>query len=433
MTNRLFNLIKRITPSRWHWILEHEGHKRYFANMSWMFGGQMFSLLISFFISAWIARYLGPENYGVLSYSIAFVGLFGFIASLGIDSILNRDLIQTPERRDELLGTAFKLKLIGGVIAFSITFISVLIFQSSPLIQLLVVLFSFTFILQSINVINIYFNAEVKSKNNVRTTIIATIISSILKVVVILSGKGVIWLVIVFVLDSIWQGIGLLKAYKHFGLKIGNWKFNKILAKVILKNSWPLMLASAAWFISLKIDQVMIGSMLGNYKVGIYAAAVKLVEVWYFVPGIIGTALLPAIINAKITDEKLYKNRLKNFYLLMTVIPIAMAVPISLFAKPIIQILFGSGYLESISILRIYIWSSIGIFLGNATYQYLISENFIKTVFWLNLLAMIINIILNLIFIPIYGIIGSAWATLISYMISPALILIGGKFWGRIN
>lgn len=433
MTNKLFNLIKRITPSRWHWILEHEGHKRYFANMSWMFGGQMFSLLISFFIGAWIARYLGPENYGVLSYSIAFVGLFGFIASLGVDGILNRELVKTPEKRDELLGTTFRLKLIGGAIAFCLAIASVLIFKSEPRVKILVALFAFSFILQSINIVSTYFNAEVKSKNSVKAVFIATIITSILKIIIILLGKGVIWLVIVFVLDSLWQGIGLVKAYRRYGLKIGNWKFDKILAKVILKNSWPLMLASAAWFISLKIDQVMIGSMLGNYKVGIYAAAVKLVEVWYFVPGIICTALLPAIINAKITDEKLYKNRLKNFYILMTIIPLVMAVLVTLLAQPIIQVLFGNGYLESIIILRIYIWSSIGVFLGNATYQYLLSENFIKTVFWFNLLAMIVNIILNLILIPVYGITGSAWATLISYTISPALILIGGKFWGRIN
>ena len=299
MTNRLFNLIKNITPMKWHWILEHEGHKRYFANMSWMFGGQMFSLLISFFIGAWIARYLGPENYGVLSYSIAFVGIFGFVSSLGVDSILNRELIKTPEKRDELLGTSFRLKLIGGAIAFCLAIISVLLISSESRVKILVSLFAFSFILQSINVISNYFNAEVKAKNNVKATLIATIISSILKIIVILSGKGVIWLVIVFVLDSFWQGVGLIKAYRNYGLKIENWKFDNILARVILKNSWPLMLAGAASFIYLKIDQVMIGSMLGNYKVGIYAAAVKLVEVWYFIPAIITTSLFPAIINAK--------------------------------------------------------------------------------------------------------------------------------------
>lgn len=424
MTNKLFNLIKKITPTKWHSVLDHEGYKRYFTNMSWMFVGQMFSLVVSFFIGAWIARYLGPENYGVLSYSIAFVGLFGFISSLGVDGILNRELVKTPEKRDELLGTTFRLKLIGGAIAFCLTIIGVLIFKTEPRVKILVAIFALSFILQSINVVSTYFNAEVKSKNNVGASIFSTIITSILKIFIILSGKGIIWLVVVFVLDSVWQGIGLLKAYKSYGLKIENWRFDKVLAKEILKNSWPLMLAGAAWLVSLKIDQVMIGSILGNYEVGIYAAAVKLVEVWYFVPGIIGTALLPAIINAKITDENLYKKRLKNFYILMFVIPVFMAIPITLLAKPIIQILFGGGYLGSIPILRIYIWSSVGIFLNYAVYHYLISNNLVKTIFVINFLSMIINIILNLIFIPIWGIAGSAWATTISYSVVLVYILV---------
>ena len=419
MLDKIFLKLERFVPTKYRWILNHDGFKRYFANTGWMFAGQMFSLLVSFFIGAWLARYLGPENYGVLSYALAFVGLFGFIASLGVDGILNRELVKFPEKRDELLGTAFRLKLIGGFIAFALAVISTFIFQTSPLIKLLIILFSFTFVLQAINVISIYFQAEVKSKNNVKAALFATIISSILKIAVILLDKGVIWLVIVFVLDVLWQGIGFAIAYNRFGLKIRTWTFHKELSQEILKNSWPLMLASAAAVIYLKIDQVMIGSMLGNNQVGLYAAAVKLVEVWYFIPGIICASLFPAIVNAKKTSLEMYKRRLKNFYILMLVIPVVIALPVTILAKPIIYILFGSGYLESINILRIYVWSSVGLFLGWAVGQYLISENLIKTIFWLNFLAMLVNIILNLVFIPVFGLLGAAWATAISYLIVP--------------
>ena len=424
MINKLFNLIKKITPSRWHWVLEHEGHKRYFANMSWMFGGQMFSLLVSFFIGAWIARYLGPDNYGVLNYSVAFVGIFGFIASLGVDGILNRELIKTPEKRDELLGTAFRLKLIGGVIAFCLAVISVLFLKSEPRIKILVALFAFSFILQSINVVSIYFNAEVKSKNNVKATLISTVITSILKVLVIIYGKGVIWLVIVLVLDSLWQGIGLIRSYNNYGLKIKNWVFSKILSKEILKNSWPLMLAAASGLIFSKIDQVLIGQMLGNYKVGIYAAAVKLVEIWYFIPVLICTSLFPAIINAKKTNYDVYKKRLKNLYLLLIIISIIISLLTTIFSKPIILILFGSSYLESILVLKIYIWSSVGLFLTIAVNQYLLSENLVKIIFWVNFLPMIFNMIFNIIFIPIFGLGGASWVNLVSCLIMPLSVLL---------
>jgi O-antigen/teichoic acid export membrane protein len=202
------------------------------------------------------------------------------------------------------------------------------------------------------------------------------------------------------------------------------------LAKEILKNSWPLMLASAAGFIYLRIDQVMIGAMMGNYEVGLYAAAVKLVEVWYFIPVIICASLFPAIVNAKKTSVEMYRRRLKNLYILMIVISVAIAVPVSLLAKPITYILFGNGYLESVNILRIYIWSSVGFFLGMAVSQYLMAEDLIKTIFWLNFLAMLINIFLNLIFIPAFGLLGAAWATSISYLTVP-IIVFGYKIFKK--
>ena len=421
--------IKKIIPDKWLWIFKHNGFRRYFINTGWMFLGQIFSLIVSFFIGVWIARYLGPENYGILNYAVAFVGLFGFIASLGIDSILNRELIKTPEKRDVLLGTAFKLKVVGGIAALALAVISILMSQTTLLIQFLVIIFSFNFILQAINVISIYFQSKVESKNNVKVSIISTLISSVLKVGVILLDKGVIWIMLVYILDFVWQWINFVYVYKRQGLKIRDWKFDNDLAKKILKNSWPLILAQAAGYIYLKVDQVIIGLMLGNYEVGLYAVAVKVTEIWYFIPSIICSSLFPAIINAKLTDVKVYKKRLSNLYVLMFILSLIIAITITFLAKPIMTILFGNSYLESVAILKIYIWSSVGLFLTVAVNQYLISENSVKTIFWLNFLSMIVNIGLNIWLIPLIGLLGAAWATLISYFVIPVSIFVREKFF----
>jgi len=421
--------IKKIIPDKWLWIFKHNGFRRYFINTGWMFLGQIFSLIVSFFIGVWIARYLGPENYGILNYAVAFVGLFGFIASLGIDSILNRELIKTPEKRDVLLGTAFKLKVVGGIAALALAVISILMSQTTLLIQFLVIIFSFNFILQAINVISIYFQSKVESKNNVKVSIISTLISSVLKVGVILLDKGVIWIMLVYILDFVWQWINFVYVYKRQGLKIRDWKFDNDLAKKILKNSWPLILAQAAGYIYLKVDQVIIGLMLGNYEVGLYAVAVKVTEIWYFIPSIICSSLFPAIINAKLTDVKVYKKRLSNLYVLMFILSLIIAITITFLAKPIMTVLFGNNYLESVAILKIYIWSSVGLFLTVAVNQYLISENSVKTIFWFNFLSMIINIGLNIWLIPLIGLLGAAWATLISYFVIPVSIFVREKFF----
>ncbi len=429
MINKFFNVIKKIIPNKWSWILEHDGFKRYFANTGWMFFGQIFSLLVSFFIGAWLARYLGPNNYGILSYAVAFVGLFAFLSDLGSSNIIVRDLVKKEENEEKILGTGLVLKIIGGFLAFLITSISIFFIKSDELITVLVIILSIGYIFQSISVINLFFQAKVKGKNIVTVQIIATIISSILKILFIVLDLDIVYIALIFTLDTFWQGILYFIIYKRNGFKINQWKFDSKLAKNIWNNSWPLMLSGAASYLLLKVDQVMIGHLLNNEAVGIYAVAVKITEIFYFIPGILCVSLFPAIINAKKTDINVYNNRLKNLYILMFLVALLIVIPLFLLAPWIINILFGSEYVQSILILKIYIWSSIGLFLAWAVNQFLIAENMVKTIFIVNLLSVIVNVFLNFIFIAKFGLTGAAWSTLISYFIIPVVVLSGKKFF----
>ncbi|MFA7365052.1 MAG: flippase [Patescibacteria group bacterium] len=305
----IFLKIDKFVPKKWRWILNHEGFKRYFVNTGWMFFGQMFSLGIAFFVGVWMARYLGPENYGVLNYAMAFTGLFAFISTLGVDGILSRDLVKYPEKRDELMGTSFRLKLIGGFLALLVSSIVIFSIESSPLIKFLVVLHSFTFVFHSFNVILIFFQSNVEAKKNVKAQLSASVIASILKVVMIVSGMGVIWLVAIYVLESILLSVFLIISYKSSKLRIMDWKFKYPLAKKILSGSWLLMLTSVSVSIYMRIDQVIIKMMIDESAVGIYSVATKLSEVWNLIPTIICASFFPAIINARKTDRASYASR----------------------------------------------------------------------------------------------------------------------------
>lgn len=427
MANFISTKLTKIAPERWRWIFEHEGFKRYSANTGWMFFGQFFSLFLSFFIGVWIARYLGPENYGILSYTVAFVGLFGFIATLGVDGILNRELVKYPEKRDELLGTSFVLKIIGGFVAITIISITIFAIESTPLIKSLVLLYSFIFMFQSAGVISIYFQAKVEAKKNVLAQTLATTISSILKVVMILSGLGVIWLIAIYVLDALLIAIFLTISYYRSGQKIKNWKFDISLAKKIISGSWLLMLTAVSGSIYLRIDQIIIKELLDETAVGLYSAGTKLSEVWYFLPTIITASLFPAIINSRKTNKDQYFRRLKKLFSLMTFISISIALVITILAKPIITILFGESYIDSISVLKIYSWSTIAIFLNIALAKYLLAENYLTTIFTMTAVGAILNIILNIILIPTYGINGAAVATLFSYTAMPLSLILYKK------
>ncbi len=424
MIDKTLDKINGFVPQKWQWILSHEGFRKYFKNTGWMFVGQMFSLLVSFFVGAWLARYLGPENYGSFNYALAYAGLFSFIASLGIDGILSRDLVARPEKRDELLGTGILLKAIGGALAIILICFSFLFIKQNALIKILIILYSFTFITQAFNVLSVFFQSRVKARQNVTAQLIALFITTTLKVLLIIFNKGIIFLTIIYLLDSIWISIGLFYAYKKSELKISQWKFNFYLAKEMLSGSWLLILSSAASFILTRIDQIMIGNLLDKTSVGIYSVAIRLAEIWYFIPGLILASLFPAIVNSKQKNYLVYRKRLNLLYFLMILIALFIAIPISLFAPKIINIIFGSEYLKSATILRFYIWSSMGFFISWVYYYYLLSENRLYKIFYFYSTLVFLNIFLNYFFIKNIGIIGASLSTLVSCGIAPFLFVL---------
>lgn len=425
MLDKIVTKIEKILPEKWRWILSHEGFKRYFANTGWMFFGQFFYLGVSFLVGAWIARYLGPGKYGLLSYAVAFGGLFSFISSLGVDGTLNRELVSHPEKRDELLGTSFRLKIIGGGLAFLVSSLATFIFNTgNSFLNILIIIYSCSFFFQAPNIITTFFYSQVRAKENIKAQIIAASLSALLKITFVIWGGDIIWLILIYVFDYVWQAIFLVYFYKAQGLKVSAWKFKPALARSLWRSSWPLMLSSAAAVVYLRIDQVMVGRIMGEQAVGIYAAGVKITEVFYFLPGIICGSLFPAIVNGLKTGAAVYKRRLRNFYGLLGGLSLVVALGITVLAQPIISFIFGAQYLAAVPILQIYIWSSIGLFLGTGVSQQLMAENRMKAIFGTNLAAMLINIGLNIFLIPRLGLIGAALATLVAYSVTPLWMLI---------
>jgi O-antigen/teichoic acid export membrane protein len=396
----------------------HTGFQRYLKNTGWMFFGRLFTLGISFLVGIYIARYLGPSNYGLLNYVMSFVGLFAFLTSFGIDSIVGREIIKDHNKKDEIIGTGFYLKIIGSILAILSIFI-VSFFTTKDFFTLgLIWIFSLNFIPSAFNIIEIYFQSQVLSRKVVTAQVISNIISVTLKIICITFGKGIFWLSVIYIAETTIYAVILLFSFRKFGNHIKSWKFNTEIAKSLLKDSWPLMLASIAIGIYMKIDQVMIKNMLGNEQSGVYAVAVKLAEAWYFIPMLICTSISPSIINALKISKELFEKRLKKLYFAMFWLSFSIAGVTTIAAYPVIKILFGTPYLGAVHTLQIYVWAGIGVSLGVAMNQYILALNLTKISFYTTILGAIINVILNLILIPKIGIIGAAIATLISYTTS---------------
>jgi O-antigen/teichoic acid export membrane protein len=383
-----------------------------------MFVGRFFAIFTSFLVGIYIARYLGPSNYGLLNYVTSFVGLFVFLAYFGIDSIVSRELVKNPEKKDTLIGTGFYIKLAGSILAILSIFL-ISFFITEDLFTLsLIWLFSLSFIPQAFNIIEIYFQSQVLSKNIVLAQIISNLISAILKILCIMIGKGIFWLIVIYIIEaSLYAGI-LLFSFRKFGNHLRTWRFEFPIARYILKDAWPLMFSTVALSIYMKIDQVMIKNMLGNEGAGIYAVAAKLSEVWYVIPMVICASVSPAIIKAAKVSTQLFEQRIRKLYFFMFWLAFFVASVITIFAYPIIQTLFGSTYLSAVPVLQIYVWAGIAISMGYAINQYLLAHNLTKITFYNNVLGALLNVILNIILIPKMGISGAAIATLVSYIVA---------------
>ncbi len=396
-------------------IWNHAGFQKYLKNTSWMFLGRFFTLGISFFVGIYIARYLGPSNYGLLNYVISFVGLFGFLTSFGIDSIISREIIKNHNKKDEIIGTGFYIKIFGSILAIISIFI-VSFFTTKDFFTLgLIWIYSLNFIPQVFNIIDTYFHSQVLSQKVVTSQVTSNIISTILKILCIFLNKGIFWLTLIYVIETIISALVSIFFFKKLGNNIKKIKFNIEIAKSLLKDSWPLMLSSIAVALYMRIDQVMIKNMLGNEQSGIYAVAVKLSEIWYYIPLLICSSISPAIIKSISISKKLFENRMKRLYFLMFWFSVIIALIITIFAYPIIKILFGNVYIGGVTTLQIYVWAGISIFLGSAIGQYILASNLTKLSFYNTLIGAVINVILNIILIPKIGINGAAIATLISY------------------
>ena len=405
-------------------FLSSKGFRKYFANTSWLLGERVLRMAISLFVGIYVARYLGPERYGLLSYAFSFVWLFSAFLDLAHREIIVSELVKHPEQRDMILGSAIILRLIGAIlfgsgVAFGLQFVN-----NDQQTSLMIGIITLGMTFQSWELIDYYFQSQVQSKYTVWAQTIQLIVASLIKVSLIIWKAPLIWFAAVFSFEFVILSALLLLMYNWQVGRFPIRSFSTIYAKQLLKNSLPLLLTGIAILIYMKIDQVMLKELAGAESVGIYAAAVKLCEILYPLPVLVAGSLYPAIIGIKDTNPILYHSRLQKLYALLIWGAFALAIPITFLAEWIIYILYGKAYIESVIILKIYVWAGIFVFMSVANNKWMVIENFQKYILLTALLGMCSNIILNVILIPRYGATGAAFATLISYGIGSYICLL---------
>ena len=398
-------------------LIGHQGFRKYFFNTGWLMADKIVSIFFGLFIGIWVARYLGPGKYGLLNFAISFVSLFSAVGTLGLDEIIVRNIIREPESRDNILGTSFFLRLFSSVLLLIFVFAVLEIIHASVYDEVIVMIIAFGQIFTNFNIIDYYFQSQVKAKFSGISNVLGRLFSYAARVIFIVLGMSVIWFAVAVVIEQLIKGIFLLYFYLKNKLSVLTWKYSKQTAKNLLKDSWSLIASGIAITIYMGIDQVMIKEMLNNKAVGEYAVAVKLSTFWYFIPMVISSSIFPAIVNAKKQNSKLYFQRIQKVYDLFFLLSVSIALATTFLSGWIVNFLYGSEYVQAAQVLQVYIWAGIIVFHGTIRGNFLITENMQKVGLQFRILGAILNILLNIFFIKYYGIIGAAYATIISYVL----------------
>lgn len=394
----------------------HYALQKIIGNTGWLFADRILRMGVGLVVGVWVARFLGPNQFGLFNYAVAFTAIFGAIASLGLDSIAVREIVRTPEHKDQILGTTFVLKLVGGVLVWLLT-VGVIILSrpEDRLTQTLVGIIAAGAIFQAGDTIDCWFQSQIQSKYTVTAKNIAFTLIAGFKIVLIQMQAPLVAFAWAGLAEIIVASIGLAIAYQASGNHLVKWRFSLPQAKQLLKDGSPLILSSLMIMIYMRVDQVMLAEILGEQEVGFYSAAVRLAEVWYFIPTAIVSSTFPSIIEARQVSETLFFERLQVLYRLMASTAYLIAIPTTLLSGWMIHLLFGNAYEKAGPMLAILIWASLFVNLGVARSSFLTAMNWTRLHLFTVFLGCLLNIGLNILLIPVAGGVGAAIATCISY------------------
>lgn len=377
-------------------------------NSGWLLFDKLIRMVLGLLVGAWVARYLGPAQYGELAYVLAYIAFFQAVANLGMDGIIVRDIARNPSVAEQILGTTFALRLVAGTGCWLVAIGSMAWLNGwQDRSVTLTALAGGSLAFQATDTIDLWFQSQSQSRLTVVAKLVAYLLSSGAKITLILIHAPLVAFGAVMALDALTAAMGLAIAYRRYPTA-GRWRQMAGQGKTLLQESWPFILSGVSIMVYMRIDQIMLKGMLGDKSLGIYAAALPLSSIWQFIPVTLATSFAPYIAQRKAESEQRYMTALSNVFRLFSGLALLTCIPTALLATFIVQQLYGTAYSETATVLAIHVFTNLFISLGAAQGLWLVNEG--KS--WLSLYKTVIGaaicIIGNWVLIPHFGVTGAA-------------------------
>lgn len=391
------------------------------ANFGWLVADKLTKLFVAIFVSAWVARYLGPSHYGVLAYAITLVSMFQAISLLGLDSLVVRDAAAAPDQAHRLLGSALRLRLIGAAVAYLVLAAAVAVFQHSDTLTTAAVLIAgLSIFFQSSDVIDLWFQSQIQSKRTVLAKLISYLATAGLKILLITTGADLLAFAAANAVETGLGAIALCLSYRLFRTR-QPWRWDGATARELLHQSWPLLLSGLSVLLYMRVSVIFLKETAGSADVGLYTAGTTLSEMWYFIPMALASSIAPIVSRKRVEGGDAYKRALFKTFSGMWGLSLAVAAMNALCAKLFVGMLYGQQYAASAEVLAIHALTFVPVCIGVVQSIWLVNEGRSKLALYQALIGAAFALGLNAALTSRYGAYGAAVATVISQFVQAFL------------
>jgi O-antigen/teichoic acid export membrane protein len=386
-------------------------------NATWLIGGKVAQMAINFFIGLLTAKYLGPDNYGLINYAHAYTAFFFTLCTLGITSVIVKALVDEPQKEGEIVGTTLALRALSSLLSAGVIIaIVTMVDANDPTARAVVALSSLGMFFQAADTFSYWFQYRLQSKATAIATLIAFLIGSAYRVYLIVGGKDVTLFALATAVEYLLSGLLLFLLYFRFG----GHRLSFSLARTgeLLRRGGSFLLPALMVAIYGQTDRIMLKHMISETETGYYAVAVSLCTVWCFVLAAVIDSAAPTIMEIQKRDAALYEKRNRQLYAVTFYLSVFVSLLFTLCADWVVPLLYGEEYTPAALPLKIVTWYTAFSYLGVARNIWVVCENEGKQLKYIYLSAAVANFLLNLVLIPLRGAAGAALASLITQIVT---------------
>lgn len=405
----------RNLPSRWRQSVQRGSELHtVLSNSGWLMADRLLRMALAVLVGAWVARHLGPSGYGELAYGIALVAVWQALATLGLDSVLVRDLAREPVERHRLLGSALRLRLVGGLAGWIGTAVCAAVLRPGDDTALLIaVVLGAGLLFQASDIVDLWFQSQSRSKATVVPRLMTYCFASLVRIGLILTDAPLGLFAAAVLLEGALAALALRIAYRTHPTSAA-WQWDRDRAVAMLRESWPFMLAGLSVIVYARIDQIVLRALSSQHELGLYSAILPFSQAWQIIPMTLCASALPRISLLRDQDPERYRHRLLQLFSAMLWLGLLVASVTAIAAPWLVGRLLGADYEGSVTALRWHACSNVFVFLGVAQSVAIVSDRTSRIALIRTLFGAAVSVSMNLALVPRWGAVGAAWSAIVA-------------------